>query len=156
MAEPRQQILVEPSFSELIQSDRFVRLSAGAPIDAHALRLGLTPEGPRVEVLRLWPRPSAWARHEDQLWLPTDPEVLLGPGLPQELDRYDPLRDCSTCAQWVPSPADAARELVQEGWDVTIIEATDRYGGRMYPLDGFADQIARLGDERPPQTLGLN
>ncbi|MCP4870334.1 MAG: hypothetical protein GY898_16645 [Proteobacteria bacterium] len=123
MAEPRQQILVEPSFSELIQSDRFVRLSAGAPIDAHALRLGLTPEGPRVEVLRLWPRPSAWARHEDQLWLPTDPEVLLGPGLPQELDRYDPLRDCSTCAQWVPSPADAARELVP----ADVLELVQRF-----------------------------
>ncbi len=41
----------------------------------------------------------------------------------------------------------AAKKLVDLGWDVTIIEATERYGGRMLPLEDFADFTVELGGE---------
>ena len=41
----------------------------------------------------------------------------------------------------------AARQLVDLGWDVTVIEATDRYGGRVLPLEGFGDFTIELGGE---------
>lgn len=113
MAEPRQQLLLEPSFAEFVRSDSFVRLSAGAPIDPQALRVGLTREGPRIEVLRLWPRPTAWVRSEGEFWLPLDPHVWLRPGVQMHLPRHHARRwGPAASAVWVPPPSEIVLQVV--------------------------------------------
>lgn len=41
----------------------------------------------------------------------------------------------------------AAQLLIESGFEVSILEATDRWGGRLYTLEGFADFPIEMGAE---------
>lgn len=118
---------------DCVESPRFRRLAAGAPCHVHALRLVLRPDGPTVVVLRLWPRPAAWARgSEPGLWLPEDvstPLVARGCEL-QALPETPWLPDLRSLAkallpQWVEAVLGGVPAELQ--WDcLRLLDAVPR------------------------------